>query len=123
MPVKAYIVILRSTVALCVGVATMARRATLRASDEDRERVAERLRHATAEGRLLADELEQRLGATFSARTYGELDAIVSDLPPSSAVSPRRRRSGAQFVRAHPLAGLALLVAIPFAFALIVAVV
>lgn len=53
----------------------------LRASDLDRERVVERLRHAAAEGRLLADEFEDRLGAAFSARTYGQLDALVSDLP------------------------------------------
>jgi membrane-associated protease RseP (regulator of RpoE activity) len=59
----------------------MARRSALRASDGDRERVVERLRHATGEGRLLAEELEERLGAAFSARTYGELDALVSDLP------------------------------------------
>ncbi len=59
----------------------MARRSALRASDEDRERIAERLRDATAEGRLLAEELEERLGAVFTARTYGELDTVVSDLP------------------------------------------
>lgn len=68
----------------------MARRSALRASDADRERVADRLRQATAEGRLLAEELEERLGAAFSARTYGQLDAIVSDLP--GAPSGRRQR-------------------------------
>jgi fatty acid desaturase len=62
----------------------MARRSALRASDEDREHVAERLRDATAEGRLLTEELEERLGDVFSARTYGELDAVVSDLPARS---------------------------------------
>ena len=55
--------------------------ARLRASDADRELVAERLRQATAEGRLLASELDERLGAALSARTYGQLDALVSDLP------------------------------------------
>ncbi len=59
----------------------MARRATLRASDADRERIVERLRHAAAEGRLLAEELEERLGRAFAARTYGELDVLVADLP------------------------------------------
>jgi hypothetical protein len=62
----------------------MTRRATLRASDADREQVAERLRHAAAEGRLHGDELEDRLGTALSARTYGELDAVVSDLPTTS---------------------------------------
>jgi hypothetical protein len=67
----------------------MARRSALRASDEDREHVAERLRDATAEGRLLAEELEERLGAVFSARTYGDLDTVVSDLP--APYEPRRK--------------------------------
>jgi hypothetical protein len=47
----------------------------------DREHVAERLRQANAEGRLLTHELEERLEAAFSARTYGELDGLVADLP------------------------------------------
>ena len=66
----------------------MARRATLRASDSDREQIADRLREATAEGRLLAEELEERLDAAFGARTYGELDAVVADLP---GMTVRRR--------------------------------
>lgn len=63
----------------------MARRAAVRASDLDRERVAEHLRCATAEGRIGADELEDRLGAAFSARTYRQLNAVVSDLPAQPA--------------------------------------
>jgi hypothetical protein len=59
----------------------MAQTSNLRASDEDRERIADRLRHATAEGRLHAHELEERLAKALRARTYGELDAVVSDLP------------------------------------------
>jgi hypothetical protein len=70
----------------------MTRRAALRASDADREQVVERLRHAGAEGRLLADELEDRLGAALSARTYGELDAVVSDLPAPTVGHGRRSR-------------------------------
>jgi hypothetical protein len=54
---------------------------SLRASDADREQVAERLRHATAEGRLGGDELEGRLEALYAARTYGELDALLIDIP------------------------------------------
>lgn len=69
----------------------MARRATLRASDDDREQVVDRLRNAAAEGRLLAAELEDRVGAAFSARTYGELDAVVADLP--GPPGPRRHPS------------------------------
>ena len=72
----------------------MERRYSLRASDSDREDVAERLRAATAEGRLLAGELEQRLEVAFQARTYGELDALVGDLPAAPAPLPARRRPG-----------------------------
>lgn len=71
----------------------MTRQPHLRASDADREQVAERLRGAATEGRLLADELDDRLGAALSARTYGELDALVSDLPATS-IGPRRRSTG-----------------------------
>ncbi|MGW0787632.1 DUF1707 SHOCT-like domain-containing protein [Streptomyces sp. NPDC002911] len=61
----------------------------MRASDAERERVAETLREAVAEGRLEMDEFEQRLDATFRARTHGELVPIVRDLPvPGSAVAP-----------------------------------
>jgi hypothetical protein len=70
----------------------MSRRATLRASDADREQVAEQLRHATAEGRLSPDELEERLEAVFAARTYGDLDALVADLPGQTV--RRRERPG-----------------------------
>jgi Domain of unknown function (DUF1707) len=58
---------------------------SVRASDADREEVAERLRDATAEGRLTADELDERLEALYAARTYGELDALVADLPARSS--------------------------------------
>ncbi|MET9405551.1 DUF1707 domain-containing protein [Streptomyces sp. NPDC002935] len=59
----------------------------LRASDADRERVAEQLRDALAEGRLDMEEFEERLEATYSARTYGELTPITRDLPGGAAVT------------------------------------
>jgi hypothetical protein len=52
-----------------------------RASDGEREAVAERLRAAAAEGRLDPDELEERLGAAYAARTVGDLVPLTSDLP------------------------------------------
>ena len=88
----------------------------LRASDADREQIAERLRHATAEGRLLTEELEQRLETAFSARTYGELDALVADLPGSIE---RRRKSS---VRPWIAVALALALLIPVVLAVIAAV-
>jgi hypothetical protein len=53
----------------------------LRCSDKDRERVADALREAAGEGRLTLSELEERLEATFRARTYGDLEPITRDLP------------------------------------------
>lgn len=67
----------------------MTRQAGWKASDADREQVAQRLQVAATEGRLHDDELEDRLAATFAARTYGELDRVVADLPAPPA--PRRR--------------------------------
>jgi Domain of unknown function (DUF1707) len=53
----------------------------LRASDADRWQVAEALREHTSVGRLTVDELEARLDRALAARTLGELDALVRDLP------------------------------------------
>ncbi|MGW3145913.1 MULTISPECIES: DUF1707 SHOCT-like domain-containing protein [Streptomyces] len=60
----------------------------LRASDADRERVAEVLRDALAEGRLDMEEFEERLEATYSARTYRELAPITRDLPGPEVAAP-----------------------------------
>ena len=101
----------------------MARRAILRASDADREQVAERLRQATAEGRLVAEELEERLEAVFAARTYGELDAVVADLPGA----PARRRERPQHLWAgsslwlRPLPILAMFILAPVLLSLMLA--
>src|SRR5271169_2166751 len=100
----------------------MARKATLRASDDDRELVAERLRQATAEGRLLAHELEHRLGAALTARTYGELDSLVADLPSSGSDKPvRRGRRSHGLVPVGPAAALGLVLVIPIVVALVIA--
>ncbi|MGW6455143.1 DUF1707 SHOCT-like domain-containing protein [Streptomyces sp. NPDC055078] len=53
----------------------------MRASDSERERIAERLREGVAEGRLTMEEFEERLDAAYTARTHGELEPLVSDLP------------------------------------------
>ncbi|MGV9994901.1 DUF1707 SHOCT-like domain-containing protein [Streptomyces sp. NPDC003374] len=60
----------------------------LRASDADRERVAEHLRDALAEGRLDMEEFEERLDATYRARTYAELAPITRDLPVPGVSAP-----------------------------------
>jgi hypothetical protein len=55
----------------------------LRASDDDRERFVQVLQDAHADGRLMLDELEERLGVVYSARTLGELAAVTADLLPA----------------------------------------
>src|SRR5947207_338555 len=53
----------------------------MRASDADRERVAEVLRQAAADGRLDLTELDERLAVVYAARTYAELEPVTADLP------------------------------------------
>jgi Domain of unknown function (DUF1707) len=77
-----------------VILATVVDRPEMRASDADRDRVAAVLRDAHADGRLAQDELLERLDATYDARTYGDLDRLVADLPrparpPASRAAPR----------------------------------
>ena len=59
----------------------------LRASDAEREAAVGALREHGAAGRLDVDELEQRVGAAYAARTHGELGQLLRDLPASA---PRR---------------------------------
>ena len=70
--------------------AELASPAGLRASHGDRDRVVELLRMAAGDGRLTAEELDERLEAALTARTYGELAALTTDLPavPDSAPGP-----------------------------------
>ncbi len=68
----------------------------LRAGDTDREATADRLRHSHSEGRIDSDEFATRIDRCYDAKTMGELQQLVSDLPPER---PRRepismRRSG-----------------------------
>jgi uncharacterized protein DUF1707/2TM domain-containing protein len=67
---------------------------SLRIGDADRERIAERLRTAAGEGRLVPDELEERLEAAFAARTGAELAPLVADLPTEPPPARPRRRRG-----------------------------
>ena len=53
----------------------------LRASDADRERIANVLREAAGDGRLTMAELDERLDAVYAAKTYAELEPITHDLP------------------------------------------
>jgi hypothetical protein len=69
--------------------AAPAGRGALRVSHEDRDQVAEALRVAAGDGRLTADELDERLGRALTARTYDDLTAVVADLPAAgTALTP-----------------------------------
>lgn len=60
--------------------------ARLRASDTDREQVAQQLHRAMGDGRITMSELEERLGIVYAAKTLGELEPVLTDIP--GAVSP-----------------------------------
>jgi hypothetical protein len=66
----------------------------LRASDADRERTAEQLRHAAGDGRLTMDELDERLDATYEARTHRELEGLTADIVVRGANAPSVAAAG-----------------------------
>lgn len=61
----------------------------LRASDEERERIAGELAAARVEGRITLDELSERLDLVYAARTRADLEPVMRDLP--AAGEPTRR--------------------------------
>jgi hypothetical protein len=69
----------------------------LRASHGDRDQVVEQLRIAAGDGRLTAEELDERVELALNARTYADLVPLTADLPPAglpavpgaSAAGPR----------------------------------
>jgi hypothetical protein len=84
----------------------------MRASDADRERVAAGLRRHHVDGRIDTDELQERLGRCYAARTGSELAALLADLPEDPPARAPRAPGG------HPRAFLAagvLLVLLAFA--------
>jgi hypothetical protein len=56
----------------------------MRASDNDRQQVVDRLQAALEEGRLQLEEFTERVGLAYQAVTYGDLAKLHADLPPSS---------------------------------------
>jgi hypothetical protein len=67
----------------------------MRASDADREQVADVLRQAASDGRLSLSELEDRIEALYAAKTYADFEPVIRDLPgnlplpPSAAIARR----------------------------------
>ena len=62
----------------------MGDRELMRASDDDRQQVVDRLREALADGRLKQEEFTERMGLAYQAVTHGDLAKLVADLPPAS---------------------------------------
>lgn len=56
-------------------------RLKMRASDQDRQEVVDRLRRAMQDGRLQMDEFVDRMGLAYQAQTYGDLAPLYADLP------------------------------------------
>jgi hypothetical protein len=65
---------------------------SLRAGDADREAVGQALRRHHADGRIDTEELQDRISRCYSARTHGELDALLADLPREPNTGPRSLR-------------------------------
>jgi hypothetical protein len=56
-------------------------REDMRAGDGDRKAVAEQLKTALDEGRLDLGEYDDRLQRAYAAKTYADLDGLLTDLP------------------------------------------
>ncbi|MDL5200276.1 DUF1707 domain-containing protein [Streptomyces sp. ALI-76-A] len=68
------------------GVAGAAAQLALRVSHADRDQVVEVLRIAAGDGRLTAEELDERVEAALTARTAGDLAVLTADLPTGAGV-------------------------------------
>lgn len=92
----------------------------IRASDQDRERVAEALRENYAQGRLTLEEFDERTTSVYAAKTLGDLRGLTRDLPavrpvqqpvPAQAPPPARGPRGDMWwipVVALAVAGIAI---------------
>jgi hypothetical protein len=65
----------------------------LRVGDREREATADALREHAAEGRLDPEELEERLGQAYAARTNADLARLTYDLPARDALPAPPARS------------------------------
>jgi uncharacterized protein DUF1707 len=63
---------------------------SMRASDQERDATVQRLQVAFAEGRLADAEFDERMRAALAARTHGDLDELLTDLPRSGAPAVAR---------------------------------
>jgi len=91
----------------------VAERASYRAGDSDRRQVVDQLATHFGAGRLTAYEFEQRSADGWAARTYGQLDALLADLPRDPVAAPlaRHRLSPAQLAGVATAVLLVMLIA------------
>src|SRR4051794_7461137 len=83
----------------------------VRASDAEREEIITALRTHAGDGRLDVEELDQRIGAAYGAKTRRELVALTNDLPRAPRAPRDERRAFADHLRSY-LSVMALLVVI-----------
>jgi Domain of unknown function (DUF1707) len=77
----------------------------IRCSNAERESVVDQLKQAYAEGRLDHEEFDQRVHLGMTAKTWGDLDAVLVGLAPRPRTAPYRPR------RANAVARRLLIVA------------
>ncbi|MFG2862007.1 DUF1707 domain-containing protein [Streptomyces sioyaensis] len=75
----------------------------IRASDADRDRVAEILREALAEGRLDPEEHAERIDTVYRAKTMGELEPVLRDLPAARGSRPQPDPGGEAYGPGAPV--------------------
>ena len=63
----------------------------LRAGDADRQAVISELQRHYVDGRLSSDELSERVDRALAARTFGDLDTLLADLPTRQRAPDRER--------------------------------
>jgi hypothetical protein len=82
-------------------------RGYLRASHADREQVVDALKAAFVQGMLTKGEFDLRVGQTFASRTYADLAAVTSDIPPGLPTArppaPARTRGEQRVARPGPV--------------------
>jgi hypothetical protein len=77
----------------------------IRTSDQEREKIAEILRAAMAEGRLNLEEGEERLAAAYAAKFRDDLRPLTADLPDGGrralADTPEARQATRRHLSRH----------------------
>ena len=75
----------------------------VRVSDAERDAVVARLNDATGEGRLTIEEFSERVSAALAAKTRGDLDVLLADLPAHPSTQPRPTPAGPRISEITPI--------------------